>query len=348
MFFDQLITTSYVNSQNRDLGSFIIYLNELYDNQIIDKPYFSKLYLSSNNELGNRVLHEIANYLYPRFYNEWLYNSLNIPDRFKYGKMINASNNLLFVQNNNIFDAFTKLVHPSLYSYSNNKYDACIKFLKNMGYNSYFSDKVLNFVLNSENKYVIERIKRRYLPYNDELECLKNIKKGIITNDYEDFLKIPNTNLYYPDTDYLRRQYINKKTGNLGEYLASFYLANKGRYFVFASRDIGDGLGYDFHVNGEWGYIEIILEAKASLTKDNPNFYITNNEYEIILKNLYSKYTLYLVAKLYVSLDPNENSTIDILYPVNEITFKSIYNNTEYILNENNKFKNSKTFSLKI
>lgn len=344
---NQSISSLYVSEQNLDIACFYSYLNSIYNRQIIDNDKFTKLYLS-DNELSNRIIYEVANYLYPRFYNEELFNSLNMSDEYKYKKIIDISNNLLFVKNSNYYNVLNNLIHSSLYYYSKNKYDACINFFKNLGYSSYFSDQVLNFTLNNENIYAIERKKSKYLTHNEEYNCLKSIVNNKITNDYINFLKIPGTtNQYYPDTNDMRDLYINKKTGNVGEYLTSEYLKSKNRNFLFASKDVCDGLGFDFIVDGDWGFKEILLEAKASLTPNNPNFYITDNEYEVMLRNINSRNTLYLVAKLFVSLDPNQVSTIDVLEPLNETTFQSIYpSKTQYMLNEEIKYNKKKTFTL--
>ena len=348
---NNFISSEYVNSLNDDLRNFIIYLNSIYDNKIIDNPYFTKICLNMNNEKGNYVLYLLAKFLHDRFFNKDLYNSYSISDEYKYSKMICFSSNLLFVKNNDYYNIFNKIVHPSVYNFYSNKYEQCIEFFNKLNYDLRLSKQIIEFIKNDENKYLIDRKKSIYHPYQDELRCLKEVRNGIINNDYKSFLDTNNL----PDTNEIRKKYINKKTGNIGEYITKTTLSTQNSSYIFVSKDISDGVGFDFLVDGTlfkykelYGIKEILLEAKASLDQNNPNFYLTNNEYSVMLKNLHSRNALYLVSKTFVNTDINGINTIDILMPTNELTFKSIYpHKIEYTFNNNIVYKGYKTFSLK-
>ncbi len=348
---DKIITSKYLNTLDEELRELVCYLDSLYYNKIIDNPLFTKINLTDERSIF--ALHELASFLYKKFYTASLHEAFKISDNYKYSKMIEVSNNLLLFKDKKYLEVFEKLVHYNVYNTDINEYIKLINFLNKMYRDSKLEDKIFKFTTDKENKYVLNRQKKEPITLEQEFKNLKEILNNKTNADYKKFLKEKNISC---DTKDMRQDYIYKKIGNIGElYTLNFLLSEKFNV-RYVAQDISDNLGFDFLALGRNSeeFPEILVDSKATINEKNEYFSMTPNEFRVLdssdQNNQHNYPYHYFISRVFINIEKETMAKHQMLAAemCNPNIFKGVYDESlEYEINNSKSDDKKKVYSYK-
>lgn len=186
--------------------------------------------------------------------------------------------------------------------------------------------------------------KSLYNNIDQEIMYLKWALKGHFNfSDYNDFVsdKVAKASRYkiqYDGNSY--NNYINKKIGNIGELYWYDVLRKIDRRTILASRDYGDGLGYDIYgIQNDNGIEkELLVEVKSTMNPYKNGFQLSENEYAVMMDVLSNPNANYLVATAFI--DHNNFKIIkNGFIATGEDEFYSINNGEKYLLDQDSSCK---------
>ncbi|MBR3229838.1 MAG: DUF3883 domain-containing protein [Bacilli bacterium] len=293
-----------------------------------------------NNSDDNDVIEmkselcKCINFLYD---SDDLRNALNISDYYKYGKRLK----LYDIAHSDKYDNFESFfIYVVTIPYGIIKDDYYNWFLSKNGFNTLTSldklkdDGILNMHLTTS----------IYNNIDQEIMYLKWALKGHFNfSDYNEFVKDQISKATYYSRYHSSNSeidYINKKIGNIGELYWYDILRKIDGRTILASRDYGDGFGYDIYgiQNDNGTEKELLVEVKSTMNPYKNDFQLSENEYAVMMDVLSNPNANYLVATAFI--DHNNFKIIrNGFIATGEDEFYSINNGEKYLLDQDSSCK---------
>lgn len=297
-------------------------------------------YFMYNNSSSQDVI-DMKRYLceciYSLYDNSSLKEALTISDNFMYGKKLRLYGLTHSDKYKNFESFFISVVYVS---YGIKRKDYYNWFLSDNGFNTII-------VLDKLNEYGalnMRLTKSNYNSLDQELFHLRKALKGDFNfSDYNDFIKNEVLINGCYNRQYIgnyENDYINKKIGNIGELSWYNYLKEMDDRTILASRDYGDGLGYDIYgiQNDNGTSKELLIEVKSTMNPDKNGFQLSENEYAVMKDVLSNSNVNYLVATAFI----DSSSNFKIIrngFVAKEDKFYSIVDGEEYLLEQSDSGK---------
>ena len=238
----------------------------------------------------------------------------------------------LFILENLLGDGETRYTYDNFFEIMND-------FLEKEGANQ-FTPKRLEIIhkFMRENEAVMKIYKTLYdyIPkqYPNNLEHASELYTGLIIpyNDgyYERYLK--SFNPYIDGDSDPKNAYTKHITGALGEWYMYNELKDKDK-FIFASKDVLDGVGFDQYYQSKEGdkTIENLVEVKAKGYKSPDKIYMSHNEYDKMVTSKDKDQVDYSISRVFINNPNGNNIDHEILHLNDEGHLKS-ENGLEYQL----------------
>lgn len=284
-----------------------------------------KLYIRNNpnNQYVKQFIEVFLELYIDLFFKQDLIDAFSISEQFHYYKQIRIYTNLPYTSHPFYAHVLPKtLVIPSeLYSDFYRTFLWVLqKYRPNIA-NSPHLQSILDFV--NENKNIIHASKDEYHSLASEIKLYHGATNGYNLKELEEFAFMQER----MDIEEVRRQFINKKIGNIGE----IYVFNliKNQYFnYFVSRDIKNGFGYDiYYFDGN--SIENLVEVKTTMnSREDDYFKMSENEYNTMKKCFHNPLAKYYICR--VTLDSALNPSYTLLSMQDDETLANA--ETEYKL----------------
>lgn len=297
---------------NSEAYKLIGYLNKLVSND-----------LDTYGEFGNYydIFIEVTKRL---FYSGELIRSFRIPDNKYYKRQIEVYKNLPFTNhqnwNNYLLKILSLRVPNDVYK---NSYKTFEYIIKNYNcHNSFLNceevKKVLDFA--DKNETIILASKDEYFELGKEKELYNKAKDGKSFSQLDEFREINNLNSKSDDA--VRKDFIFKRIGNIGEICTFDKLSKLDLPIIFVARDIKNGFGYDIYLSDEEEK-ENLIEVKSTVNLSNNNFFkISENELNKVEEASKNEFARYIICRVKLNslLEPN----FEFLSKTSEDTFSSI------------------------
>lgn len=329
-------------SNNELKNYFYKCLNSIFKNEAFEYDYniLSKIkYFILNNSDDydvirmKRYLCKCINLLYD---SDDLRDALNMSDDYKYGKKLK----LCGITRSDKYISFILLFYSVVYTPQGIKRVDCYNwFLNDNGFNTLPSlDK-----LKDNGILEVHLTRSLYNNLDQEIVYLKKALNGELCDDYYYFIhnkKINDTcyQIQYDGDSY--NNYINKKIGNIGELYWYDILRKIDSRTILASRDYGDGLGYDIYgiQNDNGTEKELLVEVKSTMNPYKNGFQLSDNEYAVMMDVLSNPNANYLVATAFIDQN-NFKITRNGFIAIGEDEFYSVRNHDKYLLDQDSSCK---------
>ncbi len=285
-----------------------------------------KLYIYNNpdNQYVKQFIEVFIELYVEAFFNKDLINSFAIPEQYHYYKQIRIYMNLPYTLHPFYAQVLPKtLVVPS--EVYGDFYQTFLWVLQK--YRPWLADhpnlqSILNFV--GENKNIIRGSKDDFNHLSVEINSYHQAINGQRLKELEDFAFMEQC----MDIEEVRRKFINKKIGNIGELYV--YKLIKDQYFhYFVSRDIKNGFGYDIYYFDSKSSIENLVEVKTTMNNSEDDYFkMSENEYDVMKKCFHNPFAQYYICR--VHLDKHLNPTYTLLSMQDDDTLSNA--ETEYKL----------------
>ncbi|MBQ8659439.1 MAG: DUF3883 domain-containing protein [Bacilli bacterium] len=287
-------------------------------------------------EFINKLLFEYQSI----FFDLNLIQALCIPNNLKHLKTQQIYKYLPSRTNNYCCNLFNILEIPSEY-YGNlhNFYQGCKWLFHKYGINNdiySIIDQVTLFT--EENLPIIRGSIDEYDTYEKEFQRYRNAIIGIFDKeDLNTFAIIERLSNMYLSDEEIKRRYINKKLGNVGE-LYTYELVKTFKNARFTAKELGNGFGYDmyYQYSEKDTTIETLIEVKSTTNLVDDYFSLSDNEYRVVLESESDPNTNYMICR--ILYDINNNIISPCLLKYQNGSFKSVdfKNQIEYIPDSNN------------
>ena len=169
-----------------------------------------------------------------------------------------------------------------------------------------------------------------YGSFEYEMNEYNKVNRGLSTIGYEKFKDIAKINDEYygkdEDNDCYRQKYLNKKLGNIGEFIAFNHFKNELNYLHVAS--LSSGFGYD-------QYYQLIIDKiieehlqEVKTTSKSPDyeddfFTISTNEFAVMLNCLNNHLNAnYEVCRIFYNIENNKSEMKILNYNKSNNTFE--------------------------
>lgn len=225
-------------------------------------------------------------------------NALNISEQFTYLKRQEISK--IIPSSNLITNLFNILEYPEYYGSLKGFFELCIYLISSIP-NSEDTTKRIQMLIDftENNQCIIRGSKDEYESLENEIKYYEEALQGNFNNpNYERFKAIIKLT-EMPTEENLKRRYINKKLGNIGELLTlkAIKEANLTEPHLIA-QELGNGYGYDIYfqtINQKEVLVEIKTTAK---TNDNEYFTLTDNEIKIFRETQNNPNAEYIICRV--------------------------------------------------
>lgn len=284
-----------------------------------------KLYIYNNpdNQYVKQFIEVFLELYVDTFFNKDLIDSFSIPEQFHYYKQIRIYMNLPYTLHPFYAQVLPKtLVVPSeVYGDFYRTFLWILQKYRPTLANDPHLNSILNFV--DVNQNIIRGSKDSYDNLTQEIHLYRQAINGYQLKELEDFAFMEQC----MDIEEVRRRFINKKIGNIGELYV--YRLIKDQYFhYFVSRDIKNGFGYDiYYFDGN--SIENLVEVKTTMNNGEDDYFkMSENEYNVMTQCFHNPFAKYYICR--VRLDSSLNPSYTLLSMKDEETLANA--ETEYKL----------------
>lgn len=318
-------------------------LNSIFDDESLEFDYNIlqeiKYFILNNSDAQDviEMKNVLCSCIYQLYDKNNLRDALNISDYYKYGKRLK----LYGIAHSDIYDNFESFfinVVPIPYGIRMDDYYNC--FLSENGFNTLPSlDK-----LKDNGILEVHLTRSLYNNLDQEIMYLKWALNGELCDDYYGFIHNKKINdacyhIQYDGDSY--NDYINKKIGNIGELYWYDFLRKIDSRTILASRDYGDGLGYDIYgiQNDNGTEKELLVEVKSTMNPYKNGFQLSDNEYAVMMDVLSNPNANYLVATAFIDHNNNFQITRGVFMATGEDEFYSINNGEKYLLDQDSSCK---------
>jgi len=284
-----------------------------------------KLYIYNNpdNQYVKQFIEVFIELYAEAFFNKDLIDSFAIPEQYHYYKQIRIYMNLPYTLHPFYAQILPKtLVVPSeVYGDFYRTFLWVLQKYRPHLTNNPHLNSILNFV--DSNKNIMRGSKDDYDSLVKEVHLYHQATSGYHLKELDDFAFMEQC----MDIEKVRRKFINKKIGNIGELYV--YKLIKDQYFhYFVSRDIKNGFGYDiYYFDGD--SVENLVEVKTTMNHGQDDcFKMSENEYNVMIQCFNNPCARYYICR--VELDSSLNPSYTLLSMKDEETLANA--ETEYKL----------------
>ena len=323
---------------------FDLCLNNIFNNVSFDYD-FNKLSELKKYMVNNpndpkvvEIKRKLCETIYYLYNNPNLYNSLNMPNRLKYGRQLK----LIEIVKSDLYLNFSLLFRLVVFTPSGIKMDDLYNwFLEDNGFNTLnvfdgISNSGVNNICLSKSKY-----------NSIDLEmCYHNLANQgcFLHDDYISFIDEKESKANSFNSSYdgdSRMDYINKKVGNIGELHWFNHLKKMDGRTILAARDFGDGLGYDIYgiTNQDGVEKELLIEVKSTTNPNKDYFQLSDNEYDFMQSILSDPDAEYLLATAFIDVSNNYNIIRNAYMLNGNDKLYSLKGNDEYLLDSSSQKK---------
>lgn len=284
-----------------------------------------KLYIYDNpdNQYVKQFIEIFLELYVDAFFHKNLIDSFSIPEQFHYYKQIRIYMNLPYTLHPFYAQILPKtLVVPSeVYGDFYRTFLWVLQKYRPILANNPHLNSILNFV--DVNQSIMRGSKDNYDSLTKEIRLYRQAISGYPLKELEDFAFMEQC----MNIEDVRRRFINKKIGNIGELYV--YKLIKDQYFhYFVSRDIKNGFGYDiYYFNGS--SVENLVEVKTTMNCGEDDYFkMSENEYNVMTQCFHNPCAKYYICR--VGLDSSLNPSYTLLSMKDEETLANA--ETEYKL----------------
>ena len=306
------------------LNEFPNYPQGTYD---LNSELKSFIYSYPDNQHVKNFIRRLATRYLKIFTNPDLINAFKLP--ISHFRNIKILSNLPLTVNRN-YDTYLF----NIFNFeSKNFYDMCKSLIELSEIQTNELEDVYKIIdrcvqFENNNEVLMKASKSEYLDPKEEIANIEQVKKELddyIAGKHNPFGEIVKTYAFLiktNDLEFAAHSYINKKIGNLGEYITFDYIKGFDNS-TFVARDLKDGFGYDMYFldNGVETLVEVKTTSK-SLEAVDEKFKLSQNEYNVMRKSLTNEATKYLVVKIELNQDYTMKNIV-ILETTDGITFNS-------------------------